>query len=286
MAPTDSVAGGQAGAGGDPLDAPGDRAGAVEPIRAHERADEQGDQATEQERDPMVTKTPEKPPKSALSAALGAVTEVVVVVAMALAISLVVKTFLVQAFYIPSGSMENTLLLDDRVVVSKLTPGPFALHRGDIIVFKDPGNWLPATVPPDDGTVRHVVRSVFTFVGLLPHDSGEHLIKRVIGLPGDTVACCDSGGHVTVNRVGITEPYLYPGNVPSSKTFRQTVPAGKLWVMGDHREISEDSRVHGFVPESDVVGRAFVLVWPLSRATWLGRPDDVFAKVPAASGAS
>jgi signal peptidase I len=242
------------------------------------------------EEQPAVTETepaqaepaqiPQKP-RSAFSAVLGAVTEVVVVVAMALAISLVVKTFLVQAFFIPSGSMENTLLEDDRVIVSKLTPGPFDLNRGDIVVFKDPGGWLPAAVDPQEGAVRHAMREVFTFVGLLPHDSGEHLIKRVIGLPGDTVACCDSADRLTVNGVGITEPYLYPGNAPSTRAFSRTVPAGSLWVMGDHREISEDSRVHGFVPEGNVVGRAFVLVWPLSRATGLGRPDDVFAKVPA-----
>ncbi len=224
-------------------------------------------------------------PRTALQSAVSAITEVVVVVAMALAISLVVKTFLVQAFYIPSGSMENTLLEDDRVVVSKLTPGPFTLHRGDIVVFKDPGGWLQPPVEPEEGAVRSALRTVFTFVGLLPHDSGEHLIKRVIGLPGDTVACCDSAGRVTVNGKALDETYLYPGNVPSHATFSKKVPEGDLWVMGDHREISEDSRVHGFVKESDVVGRAFVLVWPLSRFTGLGRPDSVFAGVPAPAGA-
>ena len=223
--------------------------------------------------------------RSALRSFVSAVTEFVVVVAMALAISLVVKTFLVQAFYIPSGSMENTLLEDDRVVVSKLTPGPFSLHRGDIVVFKDPGGWLPPPVQPEDGAVRHAIRTTLTFVGLLPHDSGEHLIKRVIGLPGDTVACCDASGRVTVNGKALDETYLYPGNAPSARTFSRTVPAGELWVMGDHREISEDSRVHGFVPEDAVVGKAFVLVWPLGRATGLGRPDSVFAGVPTPSGA-
>jgi len=197
-----------------------------------------------------------------------------------------VKTFLVQAFFIPSGSMENTLLEDDRVVVSKLTPGPFELDRGDIVVFKDPGGWLPPPVQAEEGPVRSAVRDVLTFVGLLPHDSGEHLIKRVIGLPGDTVACCDSAGRVTVNGAPIDETYLFPGNVPSQRTFAKKVPAGSLWVMGDHREISEDSRVHGFVPESDVVGRAFVLVWPLNRWTGLGRPESVFAGVPAPAAGS
>jgi signal peptidase I len=256
-----------------------------EPTSAEQEPTLAGSDPVAAERDSAATPGSQRP-RSALSAALGAVTEVVVVVAMALAISLVVKTFLVQAFYIPSGSMENTLLLDDRVVVSKLTPGPFDLHRGDIVVFKDPGGWLPTPLPPQESAVRHGVRAVFTFVGLLPHDSGEHLIKRVIGLPGDTVVCCDSTGRLTVNGATIDEPYLYPGNVPSGKTFTKTVPAGSLWVMGDHREISEDSRVHGFVPQDDVVGRAFVLVWPPSRVTWLGRPGDTFAKVPAPAGGS
>lgn len=222
-------------------------------------------------------------PRTVVQKAVSALTEVVVVVVMALAISLVVKTFLVQAFYIPSGSMENTLLEDDRVVVSKLTPGPFALHRGDIVVFKDPGDWLPPPVEPDEGLVRHAIRSTLTFVGLLPHDSGEHLIKRVIGLPGDTVVCCDSAGRVTVNGAPLDEDYLYPGGVPSAKTFSKTVPDGSLWVMGDHREISEDSRVHGFVPEDSVIGKAFVLVWPLDRARGIGRPEGVFADVPEPS---
>lgn len=222
--------------------------------------------------------------RSVLRSLVAAGTEFVVVVGMALAISLVVKTFLVQAFFIPSGSMENTLLEDDRVIVSKLTPGPFDLHRGDIVVFKDPGGWLPPPVEPDTGPVRSAIRAVFTFVGLLPHDSGEHLIKRVVGLPGDTVACCDDDGRVTVNGVPLDETYLYPGNLPSTQTFSQPVPAGGLWVMGDHREISEDSRVNGVVPLDSVIGKAFVLVWPPGRAGGLGRPEAVFEKVPRAAG--
>ena len=224
-------------------------------------------------------------PASALSAAIGAVTEVVVVVAMALALALVIKTFLVQAFFIPSASMENTLLTGDRVLVSKLTPGPFSLHRGDIVVFKDPGGWLTPQAPAHDGPVRRVLRDGLTFVGLLPQDSGEHLIKRVIGLPGDKVACCDSRGRVTVNGVPIDEPYLYPANAPSATDFTVTVPAGHLWVMGDHRSVSEDSRYNrdvddGTVPVSDVVGKAFVIVWPLNRFTTLGVPSSVFGRVP------
>jgi signal peptidase I len=218
--------------------------------------------------------------------AVGAVTEVVVVVVLALVLALIIKTFLVQAFFIPSESMENTLLTGDRVLVSKLTPGMFDLHHGDIVVFKDPGGWLPPTAPVDEGPLRNGVRNTLTFVGLLPQDSGEHLIKRVIGLPGDHVQCCDAKGRLMVNGVPIDETYLFPGNTPSDKTFDVTVPAGNLWVMGDHRGVSEDSRWHlnlnnGMVPVKDVVGKAFVVVWPLGRASTLGVPDSVFARVPA-----
>ena len=218
---------------------------------------------------------------------VAALRETVIVVAIALALSLLVKTFLVQAFFIPSQSMENTLLIGDRVVVSKLTPGPFDLQRGDIVVFTDPGAWLPPTIPPDDGPVRGAVRSALTFVGLLPNDSGNHLIKRLIGLPGDHVVCCDGDGKVTVNGVAISEPYVYDGNEPSERTFDITVPAGRVWVMGDHRQESEDSRYHddgkgnlGSVPISKVTGKAFVIVWPFDRAGTLSRPAGTFAKVP------
>ena len=220
---------------------------------------------------------------------LAALRETVIVVAIALALSLLVKTFLVQAFFIPSESMESTLLVGDRVVVSKLTPGPFDLQRGDVVVFTDPGGWLPQTIPPQDGPIRGALRTAMTFVGLLPNDSGNHLIKRLIGLPGDRVVCCDADGKLTVNGVVITEPYVFDGNVPSERTFDITVPAGRVWVMGDHRQASEDSRYHddgkggtGSVPVSDVTGRALVLVWPFDRATRLTRPGGTFAKVPAA----
>ena len=218
-------------------------------------------------------------------AATHAFSEVAMVVVLAMVLSLLIKTFLVQAFFIPSASMETTLLTGDRVLVSKLTPSHFDLHRGDIVVFKDPGGWLDPQVPVDDGPLRSGLRSALTFVGLLPQDSGEHLIKRVIGLPGDVVACCDDQGRVTVNGAPVTEPYLYPGDVPSLSRFSVTVPAGRLWVMGDHRSDSKDSRAQqahqgGFVPIDDVVGRAFVVVWPLNRFGGLAVPDSVFAKVP------
>jgi signal peptidase I len=216
---------------------------------------------------------------------LGLLRETVTVVAIALGLSLLIKTFLVQAFYIPSESMENTLLIGDRVLVSKLTPGPFDLDRGDVVVFSDPGDWLTLPPKPDEGPLREGFRNALTFVGLLPADSGDHLIKRVIGLPGDKVACCDDKGRLTVNGKPVDEPYLFPGDEPSSDDFTVTVPAGRLWVMGDHRGVSQDSRYHreladGTVAISDVVGRAFVVVWPFDRAKLLRTPDS-FDQVPA-----
>jgi signal peptidase I len=223
---------------------------------------------------------------------LAAVRETVLVVGVALALSLLVKTFLVQAFYIPSVSMQPTLEVGDRVVVSKLTPGPFELQRGDVIVFTDPGGWLAPTPPPQDGPVRAALRSTLTFVGLLPEDSDNHLIKRLIGLPGDHVVCCDAKGLVSVNGTPIEEPYVFDGNVPSERPFDITVPRGHVWVLGDHRQMSEDSRYHddghgntGSVPIVDITGRAFVTVWPFSRADSLPRYSSTFRGVPSA-GAS
>jgi signal peptidase I len=234
----------------------------------------------------------ERTPKSPARAAVGAVSEVAVVLGMALLLSLLIKTFLVQAFFIPSPSMENTLLVGDRVLVSKLTPGIFDLHRGDVVVFKDPGGWLGAeqiTATDSDEGLGGTVRKTLSFVGLLPQDAGEHLIKRVIGVGGDHVVCCDTAtGRITVNGVPIDEtPYLVPGAAPSDKKFDVVVPRGYLWVMGDNRPVSADSRLHrklnnGMVPVHDVVGKAFVIVWPFDRAGGLGVPASVFARVPDA----
>ncbi len=129
-------------------------------------------------------------------------------------------------------------------MVTKLAPGPFSVHRGDIVVFKDPGGWLPAPAPPTGLGAGKPSRSVLTFIGLLPQDSGEHLIKRVIGVGGDHVECCDEPGRLVVNGVAIDEPYIAPGSVPSEIDFSVTVPDGYVWVMGDNRQDSEDSRYH------------------------------------------
>lgn len=213
--------------------------------------------------------------------------ETAIIVVSALVLSLMIKTFLVQAFFIPSGSMQDTLAVGDRVLVTKLAPGPLEVHRGDIVVFKDPGNWLQGQEVVVQPAWRAGLTSALTFIGLLPQDSGEHLIKRVIGLAGDTVTCCDAQGRVQVNGVPLDEPYLAAGAVPSELDFSVVVPEGSLWVMGDNRQNSQDSRYHqgepggGAIPARNLVGVAFVTVWPLDRWQVLHNPGATFAEVPA-----
>jgi signal peptidase I len=208
--------------------------------------------------------------------------EVVVVLVSALLISLVLKTFLIQPFYIPSISMETTLDVGDRIVVNKLAPGPFEIERGDIVVFLDPGGWLDGEPVPELTPVERAL----TWVGLLPENAGQHLVKRVIGLPGDHVVCCNDDGLLTVNGVAIVEPYVIDGADPSDEPFDIVVPDGQLWVLGDNRPRSADSRYNeqsvgeGFVPIDNVVGRAFVVIWPLEHATLIHRPDATFEDVP------
>lgn len=253
------------------------------------------DERVSDEREAGAHVAEEREPRPTFGARVGAaVKEAVIVLAMALTFSFVVKTFLVQAFYIPSESMEDTLLVGDRVVVSKLTPGPFDLHRGDVVVFADPGDWLNETPPANHGAVLNAVRDGLTFVGLLPDTSEGHLIKRVIGLPGDRIQSDGQGGRLKVNGQEIDESsYLKAGASPSTVKFDITVPAGKVWVMGDNRGDSSDSRFHdpsgtgadGSVPIDLVVGRARVTVWPVDRAAGLSNHAEVFADVPEASSA-
>ncbi len=201
------------------------------------------------------------------------------IVVTALVISVLIKTFLVQAFYIPSGSMENTLLVNDRVLVNKLTDKPDEIHRGDIVVFRDPGGWLAGSGEQGDGDggITGALRDALVFVGLAPAVSEEDLIKRVIGVGGDHVV--GKGNRVSVNDVELAETYVFPGDDPTVQDFDVTVPEGTLWVMGDHRSVSEDSRAHqelpgkGFVPVEDVIGRAFTIVWPVDRSQLLRAPD-------------
>lgn len=205
--------------------------------------------------------------------------EIGLVLVIATGLSLLIKTFLVQAFVIPSPSMEPLLVKGDRVLVTKLAPGPLDLHRGDVIVFSDPDRWLGPPQHTSSGPVLDAVSAGLTFVGLLPDDADQHLIKRVIGLPGDRVVCCDAANRLTVNGTPVDEPYVNPGDLPSEPAFSVTVPPGRLWVMGDHRSVSQDSRFHqqeaggGTISIDDVTGRAFARVWPLERFTRISGPS-------------
>jgi signal peptidase I len=230
--------------------------------------------------------------------------ELPLLVIVALVIALVVKTFVVQAFFIPSSSMENTLDIGDKVLVNKVVYHFRSIQSGDIIVFDGDGSWEPeptaAKASPDpvvrvyDVTLGRLFQSIRGLFGTAPGQTD--FIKRVIGVPGDRVACCNAGGDVTVNGVALHEgSYLYPGNAPSTQRFSITVPPGRLWVMGDHRGVSWDSRGHmqdpgdGTIPENMVVGRAFMIVWPPSRwrllqiPTTFGQPGIAPAQALAMS---
>ena len=193
-----------------------------------------------------------------------------ILVAVALVLAVIIKTYAIQAFFIPSGSMENTLEINDRVLVNKLVYDVRGIHRGDIVVFNGDGSWDPGPLPANTNFIEKFADGFASMFGF--GHPGDILIKRVIGLPGDDVACCDAQGRVTVNGVPLNEQsYLYPGDTPSEIRFNIVVPPGRLWVMGDHRLISDDSRDHlgdpggGTIPENAVVGRAFVIIWPPSR---------------------
>jgi len=221
-----------------------------------------------------------------------------VLVVIALLLAVVIKTYAIQAFFIPSGSMENTLEINDRVLVNKLVYDVRGIHRGDIVVFNGDGSWDPGTPPRNTNFLVKFGQGFASMFGF--GHPGDILIKRVIGLPGDKVACCDAQGRVTVNGVPLNEQsYLYPGDSPSESRFNIVVPPGRLWVMGDHRLISDDSRSHigepggGTIPENAVVGRAFVIIWPPSRwrilpipATFQQPQLNAAATAPAAQAAA
>ena len=212
--------------------------------------------------------------------------ELPVLVLLAFGVAFLVKTFLFQAFYIPSGSMENTLQIGDRVFVNKVVYNFHPPRRGDIVVFNGVDSFSPEViVPPVTNPLSKVLQGFGRLIGFAPPDERD-FVKRVVGVAGDHVQCCDAKGRVTVNGVPLNEtPYLYPGNTPSDMTFNVLVPAGKLFVMGDHRAASADSRAHlgdpggGFVPVDRVIGEAFVIVWPFGDATFLHRPAT-FNSVP------
>jgi signal peptidase I len=203
--------------------------------------------------------------------------ELLTIVVAAAVLTLLVKAFIVQVYRIPSASMENTLQIGDRVLVNKLVYHFRGIDRGDIVVFSGQDSWGPDAPPPSSDPVVRVLDDVLSDIGL--HSTQTYYIKRVIGLPGDHVACC-TDGKVTVNGVPLTETsYIYPGNAPSSFSFSAVVPAGHVWVMGDHRGDSDDSRYHtgdpggGAIPENEVVGRAFLIIWPPSQITDLTIPS-------------
>jgi signal peptidase I len=236
--------------------------------------------------------------------------EFLVLVVVALTIALLVKTFVVQAFFIPSASMEDTLLVGDKILVSKLTYHFRSIQPGDIVVFDGAGSWDPPAhrltssdpaVALYDVSLRPLLASIGGLFGTKPGQTDY--IKRVIGVPGDHVACCNAQGRVTINGVALREKsYLYPGDTPGvapagySGRFRLTVPPGRLWVLGDHRDDSLDSRGHvvdpgnGTIPENEVIGRAFVIVWPSSRWGILRIPGTFqqpgIAARPAAAAAA
>ena len=202
------------------------------------------------------------------------------VILYALVIAFLVKTFLLRGFYIPSGSMEQTLQVNDRVFINVAGSYFGEPKRGDVIVFKDSQGWIPSTQKTSSP-----LKDALSFAGILPDTSSNFLVKRVIGTPGDVVES-DGNGKIKVNGVEITEPYLYPGNPPSEVPFKVTVPAGKYFVMGDHRSNSADSRYHisdgtAFISKDDVQGNVFVVAWPLNHFGLLQDQSSVFSSIPA-----
>ncbi len=231
---------------------------------------------------------PGSPPTTSAGRFWAGTRETGVLLVLALGLAVVLRTFVIQAFYVPSESMVPTLQIDDRIVVSKLSTDIGGVDRGQVVVFRDPGEWLE---PPSDTATgaRRVVVSAMTFIGLLPSDSGDDLVKRVIGIGGDHVVCCDAKGRVTVNGVALDESqYLDAGDAPSQTPFDVLVPADHLWVMGDNRSNSQDSRYHeaqrpggGMVPEGNVIGRAVAVVWPFAHWSTLPVPAAFDAIPPA-----
>jgi signal peptidase I len=202
-----------------------------------------------------------------------------ILVIVALAVSLVIKSFLVQFFYIPSGSMENTLQINDRVAVNKIPFISKSIDRGDVVVFRDPSNWLPEPSADNQNKVIAKIKEGLVLVGVLPNPAKQYLVKRVIGVAGDNVVGKD--GIVTINGKETDEPYIFAGNKPSELDFNVTVPEGKIWVMGDHRGASADSRYHqddvnnGFVPESKVTGRVVGIIWPFKNLSTVPSQDPL-----------
>ena len=208
--------------------------------------------------------------------------ELPILVILALLVSLLIKSFLVQFFYIPSGSMENTLQIRDRVAVNRI---PFIgdnVSRGDVIVFRDPAGWLPEASSDSGNRVTNVIREGLVIVGVVPNPAKQYLVKRVIGVAGDKVVAKDEV--LTINGKPTNEPYIFSGNTPSDTDFNITVPEGKVWVMGDHRGASADSRFHqddvnnGMVPVEKITGRVVATIWPFERIGFISSQDPLSKK--------
>jgi signal peptidase I len=204
---------------------------------------------------------------------------------VAFCLAVLIRTFLVQAFYIPSGSMQSTLEIKDRVLVNKVVYDMRDPLRGEIVVFRGTEDWAPEVTEAVSNTfLAKLGRTIGDLVGV-SRPGERDFIKRVIGLPGDKVACCDAQGRITVNGVGIDEPYIaegfnsdlsqppIAGQCTSRRFAEVTVPPGEMFVMGDHRSVSQDARCQGTVPIENIIGRAFVVVWPSDRFTGLDVPD-------------
>jgi len=208
--------------------------------------------------------------------------ELPILVILALLVSLLIKSFLVQFFYIPSGSMENTLQIKDRVAVNRI---PFIgndIKRGDVIVFRDPAGWLPEASSVTGNGITNAIREGLVLVGIIPNPAKQYLVKRVIGVAGDNVVAKDRV--LTINGKPTYEPYIFAGNSPSDTDFNITVPEGKVWVMGDHRGASGDSRVHqddvnnGMVPVEKITGRVIATIWPIKQIGFISSQDPLSSK--------
>jgi signal peptidase I len=212
--------------------------------------------------------------------------DVVIILGTALVLSVLIKAFLIRSFFIPSGSMLETLQINDRIIVNVMVPQIVDVNRGDVVVFQDPGGWLGPVRDNDREWYQELGDFVLGSFGITAPDSDEHLVKRVIGMPGDTVVCCDENGLLQINGVSINELYLPNGVEPSNIEFSVTVPEDSYWVMGDNRGNSQDSRYHtnlpggGFVHRDFLVGRAFVVSWPVENWNWLDNFSEVFSDVP------